>query len=108
MLKKLLTVLINDPLRIPSYLWTKIFILSISFKSNIQIKGKIIINGTPIIDIRKGAKLVIGNNVTLTSRNIGLWTICNHRVVAKSANFVEQVTKWRENLAKTDPGRLFS
>ena len=39
---------------------------------------------------------------------VGLWTICNHRVVAKSANFVEKVTKWGENLAKTDPGRFFS
>lgn len=71
MLKKLFNLLITDPMRIPYHLWSKLFILWISSRQNIQIKGNLIINGLPLIDIRKGSKLYIGNGVTLNSRNKG-------------------------------------
>jgi acetyltransferase-like isoleucine patch superfamily enzyme len=71
MLKKLLLLLIRDPLSIPLYLWSKIFILWISSKRNIEIKGNIIVDGKPLIDIRKGSRLYIGDDVTLGSRNKG-------------------------------------
>ena len=33
--------------------------------------GNIMLNGLPIVDIREGAKLVIGENVRLNSKNVG-------------------------------------
>jgi acetyltransferase-like isoleucine patch superfamily enzyme len=71
MFKKLLATLISDPMRIANHIWGELYILWISAKNNIQIQGKIIINGIPLIDIRKGATLEIANNVSLTSRNKG-------------------------------------
>ena len=47
----------------------KITILWISKKKNVQIKGNLIIIGNPIIDIRKGGVLNIGESVMLNSRN---------------------------------------
>lgn len=48
-----------------------IYSFYITKKERIFINGKIIIKGLPLIDIRKGTKLIIENNVTLTSRNRG-------------------------------------
>ena len=63
--------LIKEPLSIPDQIWTRTWIFYWKQKKNIQIHGKIIIAGIPMIDIIKGASLEIGNNVTLTSRNKG-------------------------------------
>ncbi|MEQ1600966.1 MAG: hypothetical protein HOP04_12815 [Methylophilaceae bacterium] len=45
--------------------------LWLSSKQNIEIKGGLIINGQPLIDIRKGSNLYIGVGVTLNSKNSG-------------------------------------
>jgi acetyltransferase-like isoleucine patch superfamily enzyme len=45
--------------------------LWISSKRNVRIKGGLILNGQPLIDIRKGSALSIGSGVTLNSRNKG-------------------------------------
>lgn len=71
MLNKFFRLLLVDPMRVSYHLWSKLFILWISSKNNIDNKGKLIINGLPIIDIRKGSKLYIGNGVMLNSRNKG-------------------------------------
>ena len=71
MLKKIINLLITDPFRILGYPLEKIYIVSLSSKRNIEIQGKIIINGLPLINILKGSKLFIGTNVTLNSRNKG-------------------------------------
>ena len=71
MLRKIINIIISDPLRIFIALESKLYTFSISLKSNIEIKKNIKVNGLPIIDIRKGSKLLIGNGVTLNSRNKG-------------------------------------
>ncbi len=70
MLEKLLLVL-HDPSIIPLRLWNKALALRLSLRRNVELKGKVIINGRPLIDIRKGCKLYIGDGVTLNSRNKG-------------------------------------
>jgi acetyltransferase-like isoleucine patch superfamily enzyme len=40
-------------------------------QSNVVLEGQVIILGSPLIDIRKGSKLYLGNGVMLTSRNRG-------------------------------------
>ncbi|NIA12342.1 MAG: acyltransferase [Nitrospiraceae bacterium] len=37
----------------------------------LELKGNIIVKGSPMIDIAQGAKVIIGHNVTLNSRNHG-------------------------------------
>jgi len=71
MLKKIINLIVNDPLRIPFHIWSKLQIFWLSIKSNIEIRGKLILNGKPIIDIRKGSNLYIGHGVTLNSKNRG-------------------------------------
>ncbi len=71
MLKKVINTIVSDPLRIPIYLWSRSYIHWLSGKSNIDIKGKVIINGRPLIDIRRGSNLYIGDGVTLNSKNKG-------------------------------------
>ena len=69
MFKKLYNLFITDPLKIPYYLWIKFYKLRLSSKPNVQIKGRLIIKGLPLIDIRKGSRLYIGADVTLNSKN---------------------------------------
>jgi len=69
MLKKFFNLFITDPLKIPYYLWIKFYKLRLSSKPNIEIKGRLAINGMPLIDIRKGSRLYIGADVTLNSKN---------------------------------------
>lgn len=71
MLKQILQLILNDPLRIPIHIWSKLYIFWISNKGNIELKGKLIVNGKPIITITKGSHLYIGDGVTLNSRNKG-------------------------------------
>ncbi len=71
MLKKFFSLLQTDPMRILYHFWSKFYIIWISSKKNIDNKGGLIINGYPLIDIRKGCKLYVGHNVTLNSRNKG-------------------------------------
>lgn len=68
---KKIWLLLRDPLSIPDQIWTRGWIFYLKQKKNIEIKGKLILAGVPMIDIMKGASLEIGNNVTLTSGNKG-------------------------------------
>lgn len=68
-MNKVIDVITYDPMRIVSLIFGRLYALWISKNKNIVLKGSIKIKGKPIIDIRKGCLLEIGNNVTLTSRN---------------------------------------
>jgi len=71
MLGKLFRVLQDDPARIPVRVWGECRALRLSWQSNVELAGKVTILGSPLIDIRKGSKLYLGNGVILTSRNRG-------------------------------------
>lgn len=49
----------------------KSVISRISKNKNIELKGSVIINGTPLIDIKDGSILIVGNEVMLNSSNEG-------------------------------------
>jgi acetyltransferase-like isoleucine patch superfamily enzyme len=68
---KLSRVLQDDPGRLPMRLWGELRALWLSWQYNIFIEGKVVILGRPLIDIRRGSKLFLGNGVILTSRNKG-------------------------------------
>jgi acetyltransferase-like isoleucine patch superfamily enzyme len=68
---KLSRVLHDDPGRLPMRLWGELRALWLSWQYNIFIEGKVVILGRPLIDIRRGSKLFLGNGVILTSRNKG-------------------------------------
>jgi acetyltransferase-like isoleucine patch superfamily enzyme len=69
--KRIINLILSDPMRIPIYLLGNLYGIWISLKPNIEVKGKLIVNRLPLIDIRKECCLSIGNNVTLNSRNKG-------------------------------------
>ncbi len=71
MTPKILELIVRHPLRLPILLWSRLYVLGISRKGNIELRGRLIIRGKPIIDIRKGSTLHIGDGVTLNSRNKG-------------------------------------
>ena len=71
MIRKIFRLLTNDPLLVPIKLYSKLLLFWISRKSNVVLKGKLIVIGRPLIDIRKGSNLYIGDEVTLNSRNVG-------------------------------------
>jgi len=52
-------------------LYEEIFLYYISKNEAVYFKGKVRLKGIPLIDIRKDAKLIIGDNVMLASRNKG-------------------------------------
>jgi acetyltransferase-like isoleucine patch superfamily enzyme len=68
---RLARVLQDDPGRIPARFFGKFLALRLSLKSNVVLEGKVVILGVPLIDIRKGSKLYLGDGVMLTSRNRG-------------------------------------
>jgi acetyltransferase-like isoleucine patch superfamily enzyme len=68
---RFLAKMISIPLKIPGYVRRKFFVWRMSIKANIDVRGKIILDGIPIIDISKGARLEISNNVSLGSTNRG-------------------------------------
>lgn len=79
MFRRLVNETISDPINILVYAYNKIsFYISnellnlwLSQKRNVFIKGRPSISGRPIIDIRRGAHLFIGEGVTLNSKNKG-------------------------------------
>ena len=71
MLRRIYLVIIDDPQKIFIYILGRFFALWISRKQNIAIQGQLNVQGIPIIDIRNGGSLVVGNKVTLNSRNKG-------------------------------------
>ena len=68
---KLSRVLQDDPGRLPMRLQGRLRALWLSWHNNVFIEGKVVILGRPLIDIRKGSKLFLGDGVILTSRNKG-------------------------------------
>ena len=71
MLGKLFRMLRDDPVRIPDRIWGELLALRLSLKRNVVLEGKVVIIGRPLIDIRKGCKLYLGNGVILTSKSKG-------------------------------------
>jgi acetyltransferase-like isoleucine patch superfamily enzyme len=70
-LAKALRVLGEDPMRIPIRLWGRVLVWRLGLRTNVEVAGGLVLMGRPLIDIRKGSRLVIGKRVTLTSRNKG-------------------------------------
>lgn len=68
---KFTRVLQDDPGRLPARLLGKLLALRLSMRSNVVLEGAVRILGVPMIDIRKGSKLTLGDGVILTSRNRG-------------------------------------
>ena len=64
-------VLQDDPGRLPARLLGKLLALRISMRGNVVLEGRVRILGVPLIDIRKGSSLTLGDGVILTSRNRG-------------------------------------
>ncbi len=52
-------------------IWTKILVFKVAQKKNIELEGKLFLKGKPLIDIRQGSNLYIGDGVTLNSTNKG-------------------------------------
>ena len=68
---KLSRALQDDPGRLPARLLGKLLAMRLSMRSNVVLEGAVRILGVPLIDIRKGSKLILGDGVILTSRNRG-------------------------------------
>lgn len=71
MLGKLLRVLRDDPRRIPERLWGELLGIELAMKRRVILEGKVVIIGRPLIDVRKGCKVYLGDGVMLTSKNRG-------------------------------------
>ena len=74
-------------------------------RENIELGDDIQLEGLPLIDIRNGARLYIGNNVTLTSRNRE-YHINLHSPVKLFADRDGAVIKIGENSASTGPASM--
>jgi acetyltransferase-like isoleucine patch superfamily enzyme len=68
---KLLRALFQDPIKIPLFLLSKLYLIGLSLNRNVKIEGPIVMIGIPLIDLREGGRLFIGKGVTLNSRNKG-------------------------------------
>jgi acetyltransferase-like isoleucine patch superfamily enzyme len=71
MLERLLSVLRDDPARIPERIASELRVLRLRFNRNVILEGKLFIRGRALVDIRKGCNLYIGNGVRLNSKNKG-------------------------------------
>ena len=71
MFLKITRVLLEDPLKPFSRFLGVVYVRASGLRSRIQIGSRLKVDGIPLLDIRSGAQLEIGNNVTLTSRNRG-------------------------------------
>lgn len=71
MFNKIINLIVINPLNMPAYIWSRLYILCVSRKNNITIKGKVFVKGRPLIDIKKGSSLYVGDGVTFNSRNKG-------------------------------------
>lgn len=71
MLKRISKPIIKGLIRFPVQIWSSLFVLWLSKKHNIELKGELIIKGKPLIDIRRGSYLYLGEGVTLNSKNRG-------------------------------------
>lgn len=71
MVKQLKSILLNDPSRILFFLFGFWEIFKLKINNRVKISRGLNIIASPIIDIRRGCKLRIGERVTLNSRNRG-------------------------------------
>jgi len=69
MIKIFFNLLKTDPLKIPYYLWIKLYKFRLSSKVNIELGERLIMKGLPLIDIGKESKLFLGSDITLNSKN---------------------------------------
>ena len=58
-LGKLVRILREDPLRIPVRLRGMVFALRLAMRRNVELEGKLVVMGSPKIDIRKGSFLFL-------------------------------------------------
>ena len=70
MLFKLLTFL-SKPMISTKKLYDLLRVILLSRMRNVEVSGRVIVKGAPIIDIKEGSNLYIGDNVTLNSNNKG-------------------------------------
>jgi acetyltransferase-like isoleucine patch superfamily enzyme len=68
---RLISALDDDPGRIAARLFGAMQAWGLWLHRDVVLEGSVRILGVPMIDIRKGSKLTIGNGVILTSRNRG-------------------------------------
>lgn len=75
MIRRRVRAALDNPLEVPRWMCRKVqgsFIaLRISRQHNIHVAGSLSVVGRPMIDIRRGSELFIGQGVTLNSRNKG-------------------------------------
>jgi acetyltransferase-like isoleucine patch superfamily enzyme len=71
MIGKLIHVIITYVFKTFAYFRNKVYLVWISHHQNVELSGRLIIVGHPIIDIRQGCKLYIEDAVTLNSSNRG-------------------------------------
>lgn len=71
MLHTLIGKLFNKCKRIAEEHDVREALLGLQQNDNVTLDGSVHIKGAPLIDIRKGGKLHLGNNVTLNSNNAG-------------------------------------
>jgi len=66
-----LSRLMSRSIGFPGWILMRAYRARLAVNPNIELGSHIELDGFPFIDIRRGARLCIGNNVTLTSRNRG-------------------------------------
>ena len=69
MIKKFFALLIADPLKLPYYLWMKVYKFQLESRENIELGKRLTIKGLPLIDIKRGSRLYLGSDITLNSKN---------------------------------------
>jgi acetyltransferase-like isoleucine patch superfamily enzyme len=71
MLKKLALLLWDDPARFAVEIASLFHTFIYKCSGNIVVEGKLRVFGRPLVDIRYGSELILGDNVILNSRNRG-------------------------------------
>lgn len=65
------TKLLSRSIAFPHRVLMHAYLVWLATRANIELGSRIKVDGLPLIDIKKGARLCIADNVTLTSRNRG-------------------------------------
>lgn len=71
MFKKIINKILTEPRDIFEYIYDHLLKRVIFRRDNIIKKGELYVSGKPILDIKSGSYLLIGDNVTINSRNRG-------------------------------------
>ena len=70
-MKRIVELILHDPLKVFDFLRSKLLILFMRLSSKVIIAGSIRVSGVPIIDLRSGTSLILEDGVVLNSRNKG-------------------------------------